>query len=42
MSKGKISRKIITEFSALRANVSVYRKIDRQLEEKHCNSTKSV
>ena len=30
----------LTEFAALRAKVSVFRKVDRKLEEKHCNSTK--
>ena len=40
MRKDKIGRKIITEFAALRAKVSMFRKVDRKLEEKHCNSTK--
>ena len=40
MRKDKIGRKIITEFAALRAKVSMYRKVDRKLEEKHSNSTK--
>ena len=40
MRKDKIGSKIITEFATLRTKVSVYRKIDRKLEERQCSSTK--
>ena len=34
MRKDKIGRKIITEFAAFRAKVSMYKKVDKNIEEK--------
>ena len=40
MMKNENSKKIITEFVALRTRVKPYRKIDRKLEDKRYNGTK--
>ena len=38
--KDELGGKTITEFVALRAKMYAYRKIDKEVEEKHCKDTK--
>ena len=38
--KDELGGKTITEFVALRAKMYAYRKIDKEVEEKHCKGTK--
>ena len=38
--KDKLDRKIMTEFVDLREKMYVYRKIDKEVEEKRCKGTK--